>query len=191
MTGADLIALAKKHPLSSLCGLLILICGLLVYFRLDAIEVSQAEYEAKAGEAAKMIANVKNAPGLEEQVAEIQALGKDLDTRLINPGQLAVNLQYFYKLESDHAVKLVDVRQNPVRTLPGKPNFIPVPFSVTVQGSYDQVMKFLNALQNGKHFCRINTAAFNKPGGTGAGGEAAAGGGEVSVSLNLELLGQP
>lgn len=193
MTGADLIALAKKHPLSVVCGLVIVVGGLLSYFRLDVIDVSQADYEAKASEAAKMVANVKNAPGFEEQAAEIQQLGKELDSRLIKVDQLAVNLQYFYKLEAENGVKLVDVRQNsPARPRTAKPNFTAVPFSVTVQGSYTQVMKFLGALQSGRHFCRINNATFTKLGGivTSENG-IAPDSQELNLSLSLELLGQP
>jgi|GEM_PF-6345800 len=40
MTGADLIALARKHPISTACVLVIVVCGLLAYFRLDVIEAS-------------------------------------------------------------------------------------------------------------------------------------------------------
>lgn len=193
MTGADLLALARKHPISAVCGLIIVVCGLLAYFRMDVIDVSQADYDAKAAEAAKMVANVKNAPSLEEQVAEIQQLGKDLDSRLIKIDQLAVNLQYFYKLEAENGVRLVDVRQNaPTRARSGKPNFTAVPFTVTVQGTYAQVMKFLGALQTGRHFCRINTANFSKPGGVAtADSGIAPDAQELSLSLSLELLGQP
>lgn len=193
MTGADLIALARKHPISTACVLVIVVCGLLTYFRLDVIEASQAEYETKSGEAAKTIANVKNAPGLEDQVAELQRLGKELDSRLIKVDQLAVNLQYFYRLETENGVKLLDVRQNaPVRARTAKPNFTVVPFSVTVQGSYAQVMKFLGALQTGRHFCRVANATFSKVGGIGSTDNGLSPDAqELNLSLSLELLGQP
>jgi Tfp pilus assembly protein PilO len=190
MTGADLTAFAKKHPLGVTCLVIALASGVALYFRADAIGVSQTEYEAKSSEAAKMIANVKNAPGLEEQVAEMQELGKELDSRLVKAGQLAVNLQYFYKLEADHGVKFLDVRQTAsTRTArPGAPKtiFTPVPFTLSVEGTYDQLVKFLGALQNGRHLCRINSAVLNKP-NAAANSEAS----KLTLALNLELLGQP
>ncbi|MFZ5494209.1 MAG: hypothetical protein ACOZE5_02585 [Verrucomicrobiota bacterium] len=191
MTGADLIAFAKKHTIGTICVLLVVACGVLLYFRWGALAASQAEYEAKSTEAAKMIANVKNAPSLEEQVAEIQQLSKELESRLIKPGQLAVNLQYFYKLEADNEVKLLDVRQNtPARRAGGKPVFMPVPFSLTVQGPYANVMKFLGGLQTGRHFCRILNSNLTRSGGASEGGSAPARQ-EYSLVLNVELLGQP
>lgn len=163
MTGADIISAAKKHPVGTVCGVLIVASAVVLYFRWDVGAASQAEYDAKSAEAAKMIANVTNAPGLEEQVAEITQLGKDLDNRLIKAAQIATNQQYFYKLESDTGVKLIgDVRQNTPRVRQGKFNFTPVPFSVVVQGTYPQLMKFLGELQAGKHFCRITNTTFNK-----------------------------
>jgi hypothetical protein len=190
MTGADITAYAKKHPLGVTCLVIALACGAALYFRADAIGISQAEYEAKSSEAAKMISNVKNAPGLEEQVAEITELGKELDARLIRAGQLAVNLQYFYKLEADYGVKFLDVRQaastRSARAGAPKSIFTPVPFTLSVEGNYAQLVKFLGALQNGRHLCRINSAVFNKP-NAAANSENST----LTLALNLELLGQP
>ena len=189
MTAADLVAFLKKHPTGTVCLVIILVCGGLLYYRGDAIAVSQAEYDAKSAEATKMINNVKGAPGLAEQVAEIQGLSKELESRLVRVDQLAVNLQYFYKLETDHGVKLIDVRQNtpPVRRGP-KTLFAPVPFNLTVQGTYDQLVKFLGDLQNGRHLCRITSATFTQPGGAVAGSSTAVP--DMTLTLNLELLGQ-
>jgi Tfp pilus assembly protein PilO len=181
MTTEDLIALLKKHPISVACGLVTIICGVLLYLRSGNIAASQTELEASSAQAKKMIANVRNSNGLDDQLAEIQALSKEMEGRLMKAGQLAVNLQYFYKLETENEVKLLDVRQN---TFPRniKTAYAGVPFSVSVQGKHTHVMNFLNRLQNGRHFCRVNTANFSKAG---------EGNGEITLALNLELLGQP
>lgn len=187
MTAADLVPLLKKHPVSVACAVVILACVGLWYYRGDVIALSQTEYEAKSGEANQMVSNVKGAPGLAEQVTEIQGLAKELASRLVRADQLAVNLQYFYKLEADHGVKLLDVRQlvQPARRGP-KTIYDRVPFSLTVQGSYPQLVKFLGELENGRHLCRINTASFNQPVASGDGLSAP----DVTLTLNLELLGQ-
>jgi Tfp pilus assembly protein PilO len=184
MTSADLVALLKKHPTGVGCILLSIVCGVVLYLRSGSIEAGQVELEARSTEAAKMASNIRNSAGLSEQLTEIQGYTKELEGRLLKASQLAVNLQYFYKLETENEVKLVDnVRQG---TLPknSKSSYVGVPYSLTVQGSYSQVMNFLNRLQNGRHFCRINTASFSKAGSGPAGSI-------VNLSLNLELLGQP
>lgn len=191
MTGADLLAMIKKQPIGFACGVICLLCAALLYFRSDKIDESKAAYEAKSAEAAKILANVRNSEKLPVQVAEIQALSKDLDSRLVRASQLAVNLQYFYKLEAETEVKLLDVRQNGIAK-GGKTLYTGISFSVSVQGTFKQVMSFLQKLENGPHFCHFTSVNFNKSGG----GEAVrAGGGPdlsgLTISINLELLGVP
>lgn len=186
MTGAELNTFIKKHPLSVGCVVVALVCGGLLYYRSSDIATSQQNFEAKRAEAGKVTSNVRNAAGLPEQVKDIEDQRKELETRLIKVSQLAVNLQYFYKLEAETSVKLSDVRQNAVpRTNPGNARYVAVPFSVSVQGTFAQLVTFLNGLQNGRHFCRINSASFSKSGGTGDDGSSS-----MTLSLNLDLLGQ-
>ena len=184
MTSADLIALIKKQPLGFACGLLSLIVAVLLYFRSSKIDENQAEFEAKSAEAAKIVSNVSASKNLAEQVQEIQAHTKEMEGRLVRAGQLAVNLQYFYKLEAENDVKLLDVRQN---SLPrsSAAAYQGIPFNVTVQGSFKQVMVFLNRLENGRHFCRFSNVVFGKAPPNGGDTQS------MTLTLNLELLGQP
>lgn len=189
MTSADLIALIKKHPIGFACGALCVICAALLYLRGSKIEENQAEYSLKSAEAAKILANVRFSDKLPEQVAELQTLTKAMEARLIRPGQLAVNLQYFYKLEAETEVKLLDVRQsNPTKG--SKVLYVGVPYSVAVQGSFKQVATFLQRLENGPHFCRFLNFSFSKLGGNADGSSNSAATG-MTVSINLELLAQP
>lgn len=187
MTGADLIALIRKQPIGFVCGLVSLLCAGALYWRGDLIEKSQQEYETKAKEAARVLANVKNAANLPEQVAEAQALGKELENRLMRAGQLASNLQYFYKLETENEVKLLDLRQGAIPTGRNAPKttYFGVPYSLAVQGTFAQVTQFIARLESGRHFCRFNSVTFSKLGGN------ATTSGQMSVTLNIELLGTP
>ncbi len=189
MTSPEMIAILKKQPIGFSCGLLCLIIAAVLYIRSDKISESQAEAEAKSAEAAKILTNVSNSKNLPEQVAEIQALRKEMDSRLIRAGQLAINLQYFYKLEAETEVKLLDVRQNNPPRGP-KALYIGIPYSLSVQGTFKQLLVFLHRLEDGTHFCHFTSASFSK---SGAADPNAAGTGNESmtVSLNLELLGTP
>ncbi len=176
MNAASIIAIVKKQPVGFICGALSLVCAVLLYLRSDKIEEYQAEYDTKSAEAAKILTNVRNAKDLPEQVAEIQVLAKELDSRLVRAGQLAINLQYFYKLEAENEVKLVDIRQN--NPSGPKGSFVYVPYNLGVQGNFKQLMAFLAHLENGRHFCRFSSATFTK-----TGGEA------MTLTLVIELLG--
>ena len=185
MTSADLVAAIKKQPVGFGCGLICVMLGVVLYYRSSTIDEKQAEFDTKSAEAAKIISNVTLSKNLPEQVQEIQTLTKELESRLVHAGQLAVNLQYFYKLEAENEVKLVDVRQNAMpRT--GAATYGGIPYNVTVQGSFKQVMTFLNRLENGRHFCHFTSAVFGKSSGGDAGSQNG-----ITLTLNIELLGQP
>lgn len=185
MTFADIIARIKKQPVGFSCGAICLLCAGWLYFRSDVIDKRQEEYKTTADKAEVIKSNVGFAKNLPEQVAELQVSTKELEGRLVRAGQLAVNLQYFYKLEAENEVKLLDVRQNPLAK-GAKGAYVGIPYNVNVQGSYKQVMAFLQRLEKGRHFCRIKSATFTK---SILSGEGATTG--MTLALSLELLGQP
>lgn len=184
MTTADISASFKKQPIGFICGLVILVLAVLLYLQSTETETNQADYEAKSGEAAKIIANVNASKNLAEHVQEIQSQVKEVESRLVRATQLAINLQYFYKLEAETEVKLTDVRQNAVSRGSGTA-YTGVPFTISVQGSYKQVMVFLNRLENGRHFCHFNGANFTKVASDNSSQNL------MTLTLNIELLGQP
>jgi Tfp pilus assembly protein PilO len=190
MTSADLLAMIKKHPIGFACGVVCVVCAALLYFRGGLIDTYRAELETKSAEATKILANVRNSEKLPAQVAEIQTLSKEMESRLIRSGQLAVNYQYFYKLEAETEVKLVDVRQG---NLPKglKSLYAGIPFTVTVQGSFKQVLAFLQKLENGPHFCRFTSVVFAKQGTSSEANRASADSAGLNLNINLELLGVP
>ncbi|MBI2814842.1 MAG: hypothetical protein HYX71_11220 [Opitutae bacterium] len=188
MTFADILARIKKQPVGFACGLICVLCAGWLYYRGDEFDQRQAALKAISEKAAVIKSNVGFAKNLPEQVAELQVSSKEMEGRLVRAGQLAVNLQYFYKLEAENEVKLLDVRQNPLpRNAKGL--YVGIPYNVNVQGTYKQVMAFLQRLEAGKHFCRINVATFTKAGG---GSESSQTGSSLmTLALTLELLGQP
>jgi len=189
MTGADIIARIKKQPIGFACVVICLLClGWLFGFRRGALEARQLEFETVAAQAKLESSNVTLAKNLPEQVTEMQAATKELESRLIRAGQLAVNLQYFYKLEAENDVKVLDVRPGTLPR-PGKTIYTAVPFNVNVQGPYNNVMAFLQRVEKGRHFCRVQSASFTKTAASSEGGAQAGGG--ITLGLALELLGQP
>jgi Tfp pilus assembly protein PilO len=180
MTAADLIPLLKKHPISMICAVVCIASAVLLYIRSDKIDEYQQLSDQKTTEMENTLANVRNAEKLPEQAAEMQAAAKELDGRLMKAGQLAVNLQYFYRMEADTGVKLQDVRQGSLRQGAKAGAFVGVPYSVTVQGAFPQVLDFMGRLQRGTHFCRFISVGMTKSGDD-----------KVSLSLNMEILGTP
>ncbi len=189
MNTADLAALAKKHPVTSSCAFLSVLLFAAGYLRQDEIPAAEAELSLKSADGDRVAGNNKNAAQLREQAETLAAAEKAIEARLIQPRQLGTNTQYFYKLESDTGVKILDLRQttgtNASNALKpaAKSSFVPVGFSVSVQGSMTQVLDFVRQLEGGAHYCRVLTAT--------CAGNAATRNAVLTLGLNLELLGLP
>jgi hypothetical protein len=189
MTGADLLALIKKQPIATACALVCVLCGIAFYFRMDAIDEARTAFEAKEKESRAIAQNARHTNGLAEQVAEMQAAGKAIESRLLRAGDLANNLQVFYRLENETGVKLIDARQNPPSARQGAPKtlYVPVSFSVTMQGNYTQIWSFMRRLETGPHFARFERVAVGKVETVAKD----AGSDIMSAVLTVELLGTP
>lgn len=189
MTGADIVSLIKKHPVGFGSLLVAILCGAVLYVRSSSLDEAAAASEQKSDEANRINQNLTNSANLKEQTESLVTITKDMDARIVRASQLADNLQYFYQLESATGVKILDVRQGVLTANNKGPKNIysGVPFVVSVQGDFAQVMSFVRRLEHGRHFCRflgVNVA----PSG---GGPNAADTGLLTVSTNLELLGLP
>jgi hypothetical protein len=193
MTNQEAIAAVKRNPISFGCGTLALVLAVTQYLRLEEIPGADAELALRTADRDRVSLNIKYSAQLPEQEAAMTAALKAIEGRLIRPGELGINTQYFYELETATGVKIVDLRQSSPASVPAnsggavaaraaKITYVPVGFSVSLQGSLPQLLEFLRQLENGAHYCRVLTASF--------GGSPAARKSALSLSLSLEVLGQ-
>ncbi len=194
MTTPELAAVLKKNPFSTVCAVVALVVAGASYYRSSTVPELEGQLEERSADGQRHSLNLKNAVQLPEQVAALEAAGAAIEPRLVKASRLATNLQYFYKLEADTGVKLLELRQNPARAPQGKnaPKtlFTGVNFSVSVQGDYVAVVDFLRRLDHGTHFARVLTASLSGI-TVETGNNIDARTGQVRASLTLELLGQP
>jgi hypothetical protein len=179
----------KDNPVAVACAALAIVLGVGIYFRGNNIPEAERLLDEKSSLGQRIDANIKNGVQLPEQLAAITAARQEIEERLVHPDELAKNQQYFYKLEADTGIKLVDLRQNPMPKIVAKGpkmNYVPVGYSVVVRGDYAKLLDFLRRLESGQRFCRVATANLNL-GGASDKDRA----GDLTVSLGLELLGQP
>jgi hypothetical protein len=186
MTQEELVALVKKNPISFGCAALsiLLIAG--IYFRSGEIPAAEVELQQKVAEAERYAINIKNSAQLKEQLDQITAANKTIESRMVRVSDLAINQQYFQVLRRESGVNLVEFRQTTMTAnVPkgGKTSFVPVVFSLSVQGTLPQVLNFIRALENGAHYCRVMTATCT----ANASNRASL----LTMTINLELLGLP
>ena len=203
ISNEELLAGVKKNPLLVACAVVALLIGVGMYLRGGLIDEIGAELEEKSRKGQRMTNNLNFSVRLDEQLAQLTASREKMESRLVDAGQLAENLRYFYALESSTDTKLTDLRQLTDSTAlaeakkkAGKMVYQPIGYAVSLTGNYQQVISFLQKLEAGKHFSRISTASMLPS--SGGGGRYA--GAEpksnlrpetLTLTVSLELLGQP
>jgi hypothetical protein len=188
MTNQEAIALVKKNPISFGCGLLALMLALGIYFRSDKLPAAVLELEQVSAEGQRLATNIRNAVKLDEHLAALAEEDREIVQRIVRPGELAQNLQLFYKLEAETGTKLSELRQLPSTARSAaakKATYVPVPFGFSVQGEYPAILEFMRGLESGGVYCRVLTANLSPAEAT------LDRAGPLRLDLSLELLGQP
>lgn len=187
-----LLKFLKRHAFAAVCCALAIAMAVTYFIRVDLLEQARAETELLQKEAENMKRNLRNATGLKEHLADLNVLLSVVDARLVRPEDLASNLQYFYRLESETGAKILLLRQltgtGAEAAATTKVLYRPIPYSLIVEGSFPQVMAFLTRLERGAHFNR--TRVFTAQRGAVDSGQGIRSG-TVVVNLNIELMGTP
>jgi hypothetical protein len=186
MTTGDLVAFLRKNTISVVCAAVSLLIGFLLYYRSDMLPDARGVLEQKQKQGELLAANIEDSGQLKEQHAALVAANEAIADRMIHIDQLAENTGYFYRLESETGTKLADPRQVPwtagPKTAP-KTNFTFVAFTITATGSYPQLCDFLRKLENGEHYCRVDTLSIKPV--TNVRGSL------LTMNLNLDLMAIP
>lgn len=184
MTNEELVAFLKKNVICVACVVASLVIAGLIYMRSDLLPDAEKVFADNAQKAALLAANIEDSEQLPVQHSTLITANQTIANRMIFVGQLAENLQYFYRLESDTGVKLTDIHQvpwtPPARNAP-KTTYTPVGFVVSAQGTYPQIMDLMRRIENGEHYSRELTCNIH-PVGEGRGAP-------IQLNMSFELLG--
>ncbi len=177
---------AKKQPIALVCAVISVIFAAAIYYRSGALPAVEDKLKDKTAEWEHIRDNVKNSEQLDEQFATLTQAIQVIESHLVHPDQLAINLQYFYKLESETQTKLTDLRQTGLADKKKVHNtaYAGVGYAVSVQGSYPLLMNFLRRIENSEYYSRVDGLTLTQAGG----GRNAT---DLSLRLDLELLGLP
>lgn len=171
----------KRYPVLSAAVLICIPLAAICFYRADALVEQQAELDKLKAVRDLYRANIANSSQLQQQVDFLVQAKVAIAKRAFPKDSLPLNLQYFYKLEAEVGIKYVN---NPtfraaatgVKQAAGAV-YIPLNYSVSVQGSFPQIITYLRYLEQGDYFARINSASVLSSGSS------------VTLNLDLDLLG--
>jgi Tfp pilus assembly protein PilO len=181
MTGADLLEKIRRFPIPVISGAIVLLCLLAYYFRMDLITELDGKQNEVLNRRDQMDLNLVAGGNLADHIAEMRSQYAVLETRVVQPSELANNLNYFYQLETNTSVGLAELKQNAASDKPApKKTLGGIGFTVSMGGRFAQMVSVFDELENGARFYRLRSFNLER----GRDGQAA-----VQLSLNIELLG--
>jgi len=187
---SDLVGAIKKHPVGFGAGILAVVLGVFSYLRMGGVDELQLRLDDVSAQGARLENNLRYSARLDEQLGAVQFALEEINRRAIDPAQLATNLRYFYQLESELGLKLVDLQQVRVIETPQKTEYRYVAYSVAVEGSYQNLLRFIRRLESGERFIKItSTNLVAGPVTPGSGIDPS--NPNLVLSLTLHLLGRP
>jgi len=179
----------QKYPVGTGAVIVSLVLLGAIFVRHMTLAEQQSIYDNAAADGQRLAANVTHAGLLDEQLKTLEEANATIAGRLVNPSDLAINLQYFYKLEADTGVKLIDTHPVDARGAAkpaAKGLYVPVQYAVTLQGGYVRTLTFLRRLEHGAYFCRIIGGSCSQAQSE----QDNKGSSDTTMSLTVELLGR-
>lgn len=182
----------RRNPVPSACGLVAIALFLTLYFRSDAADEGQAMLDSGNQEYLSLKGNLAASVRLDDEVKRLADFNKRVEAGLLRSGELARNQQFFYKIEADTGVKLVDLRQQPLgppaNIAPAKGKgasaknglqnpYVLLGFTITLEGDYVKTLLFMRHLEQASVLSKIATLS-----------SSAIDGGGITMTINLQVL---
>jgi Tfp pilus assembly protein PilO len=189
MNTQNIKAAVLKHRVASVSIVVAVVLAGVWFLRHGTLGEVESRLDTERQQSQRLTANVSNAALLEEHLKAIQDAQKAIESRLVSPAILGDNQAYFYKIGTEAGIKFLDLRQNLVTA--GKApkttgSYVPVSFTVSLRGSYANILAFLRHLENGSAFSRIVSGTVS-PASQGDEKNKVE---EINLNLTVELLGR-
>ena len=176
--------LALRYPFCAICLILsILLAGVSQWLRLDLRDL-EALQQKRAREGDTMLKSIARGSQLRTELAAARTATQRITENLVVEKNIPENFWYFYKIERDTQVKLIELQQRPtsLQDTDTAVTYKRVPYSLRLTGSYRSVIAYLQRLENGSHFGRITSFLLQRQDPKTS---------DVTLQINLELLGFP
>lgn len=180
LQGKDLVNFFKAYPVPVLCCSIVVAGLLSFYFRSDLLDESSARLEERTKELRKIKANIAASSQLDEQLAVLANANAKFQGTAMRVSELAKNPQFFYNFEAKTGVTLTDVKQI-ITSAPAKiaaDSYFVIPFNITAEGEFKQLLKFMRNLEHGDNVCRVTSASMTPSQNS-----------KLMLSFNIEVLG--
>jgi len=186
MNVADLmqwIAVARRHPLSALCAGVCAVCFLCCWYIYSNMKWLELEHKQITQDGDLAMASMISGPSVRQERLAALECTRRIEENLVIEENLAENLWYFYKIEQQTKVRILELRPENAIVSNSKSLYIRIPFSIRATGTYEQTGAFLYALETGPRLTYIPTLMYRRA-------ELETANPMVILEMNVQMLGK-
>lgn len=150
------------------------------------LEVREADLVAQV----RLIeSNAQSATGLSGDLDTVEATVEEIESRLFDREELAINTSFFYGLDDQLGAQVREVTQAGAETArrgdanKGLKTYSVITYNLSVAGSYAELVEFLGVVDSVSPFARVSS--FELKQGSGAGGKNS-----INLNMKVEVLGR-
>lgn len=166
------------------CVLLAIVVFIFTYVR-GGLETALAESEtALTTQINLMDANTRNAAELPSQVERLEKSLEVIDSMLFHPEARAINTNFFYRMEEEADVRVVQVRQGSVAAPEGNRQYATIEYTLVAEGQFTDLVQFVYNLRTVDAFIDVRQFDIRSVQGSGTAG----GSGNLTLSCTVRVL---
>ena len=184
MTLADLLqwlAVVRRHPLSALCAVICIICGIICWYIFGNMKWLELEHKQVMQDTDLALSSLISGPSVRQELAASREVTRRIEDNLVVEDNMAENVWYFYKIEEQTKAHMAELRPLNGIISDSKAYYKRIPFSLRVTGTYEQTAAFLYAIETGPRLSNITMLSWRRAEPENV---------NVILDLDVELLGK-
>lgn len=187
----------RRNAFAAVCAVLSLVFGAVCLYLSQRRNDLDSRLQQRTVEGEEVLALLASSPRLREQNAIAREAIERIESHLVVESNLAENLGDFYELEEATGARLSELRQLNAAPPREEAPYKTVPYSLQLDGTFEQVAAYLHRLETGPRLTRLVSFTLQRRDGPsetgtpGAPAAALAAPSNVNLSLNLVVLGRP
>jgi hypothetical protein len=104
------IATARRHPLSALCGTIVILCGVACWYIYGNMKWLDIEHKQVIQDGDLDLASMISGPSVKQERLAALEVAHRIEDNLVIEDNLAENLWYFYKIEQQSKAHIAELR---------------------------------------------------------------------------------
>lgn len=152
-----------RYPFAFICVMLVLVLLVVLYLRSDRLTRLSASESQAIARILMIDQNAKQAKGLSADVEHLEGAIAEVEARLFDRGERAVNTHFFYRFEARSNIAFIKVQQLaevPQRLAANGPDalshYSAIAYDVAVIGDYTELLELMGALYQADPILRIS-----------------------------------